>query len=119
MLGKDFSSHVGRLGRGRSYGRAVGTHHFTAERFLLVGDFYHVDFAVQMEVSACHGEGSAPLSGASLCGNTGQSLFFRVVSLSDRGIQFMAAGSVVSLKFVVNFCGSVQFFFQTVSADER
>ena len=56
------------IGRGRGNGRPVGTHHFPAERLLFVRTFYHVNFTVKPQVSACHGKRRAPLPCAGFCG---------------------------------------------------
>ncbi len=40
--------------------------------------------------------------------------FLGVIRLGDGGIQLVAAGGVVALEFVINFCGVSAIFFQTI-----
>ena len=118
-FGKNLAADLGFVGRRGRDVRAVGTHHFTAEGLLFVGNLNHENLAVETEVCAGHRESRAPLAGAGFGCDALQALLLCVVGLRDRGIQLVRAGGVVAFKFVVNLSRGLQLFFQAVSADER
>ena len=86
---------------------------------MLIRAFYHVYITVQTQVCTGHGQCRSPLSGSCLCSYAFQALFLGVISLCNSGIQFVASGSIISLKFVVNFCRSIQCFFKAISPYQR
>lgn len=86
---------------------------------MFIRDLDHVDLAIKVKVGAGHRQCRTPLSGASLCGNALQALFFCIICLGNGGIQFMASGCIVSLKFVVNMSGRIQCFFKTICSYKR
>ena len=55
-----------RGGRRRSHAGSISTHNLSAEWFLFIRYFYHINLAVQIKISARHGKSCSPLSGASL-----------------------------------------------------
>ena len=119
MFGKDLSADRRSL-RGRGSNRStIGAHDFAAVGLLFVRDLDHEDFADQIKVGACHGKRRAPLPCPRFRGNALQALFLCVVRLGDSRVEFVAAGSVVAFKFVIDVGGRVQGLFQIVGADER
>ena len=119
MLREDLLSDFRRHGRGRCHGCSVRAHDLASERLLLVGDLDHIDLAVQLKISACHGERRSPLSGSGLCSHAAKALLFCVVSLRDRGIQLVRARCVVSLELIIDLCRRVELLLKAVRADER
>ena len=91
MLGKNLPSDSSGLTWRRGHFGTVGAHHFPAERLLLVGAFDHVDLTVKPEIGAGHGQGSAPLTGTGLCGNSFKSLLLGIIDLGDGGVELVAA----------------------------
>ena len=116
---EDLAADVGGHRRGGSDVGAVGAHDLTAEGFLLIADFDHVYLTVEAEVSAGHRQGSAPLAGSGLCRDALEALLLRVVGLSDRGVQLMAAGGVVAFKLVVDLRGGTERLLEAVGTDQR
>ena len=119
MLRKDLAADRCRIGRGGRYAGAVGTHDLAAERFLFIGDLYHINFTVKIQISARHGKGGTPLAGTCFGGHAFETLILRVERLCDRGVELVAAAGVVAFIFVVDLRRCAELFFQTVSADER
>ena len=103
MLCKNLSADGGGHTGGRGNSCAIGFHNFPAEGFLLIGNFYHIDQAVQAEIGACHGQSGPPLTGAGFRRNAGQSLLFCVIGLGDGGIELVASACIVAFKFIINF----------------
>ena len=118
MLRQDGLADVGLHGGGGGDRGAVGPHDLPAEGLLLVADLHHVDLAVQAQVSAGHGEGRAPLTGAGLGGDAFEALLLGVVGLGDGAVQLVGAGGVIALKLVVNFRGGLELFLQAVGPDQ-
>ena len=119
MLLQNFAADLRRVRRRRSYGSSVRSHHFAAERLLFVGDLDHVYFAVEMEKRASHGQRSPPLAGTGFRCHTLKALLLRVICLRNRGVQLMAAGSIVAFKLIVNVCRRVQRLLQKFGVNER
>ena len=117
-LSINLASNIGIHGRRRRYLCTVGSHDLAAEGLLLIGAFYHVYLAVQSEIGACHGKCGTPLTGAGLSRHALQALLLSVISLSDCGIQLVAAGGVVTLELVIDMCGCLKFFLQAVSTNQ-
>ena len=119
MLRQDLSSHFCCFRGRRRHTGAICAHYFPAEWFLLIGHFYHKDFAVQSQICACHRQSRSPLSCSCFRSNSFQTLFLCVVCLCDSGIQFMAPACIISLKFIINLCRRLEFFFQAVCPYQR
>ena len=114
VLCQDLSAHLRGVAGGGGDGGSVSSHNLSAEGFLLIGDFYHVDQAVQAQVGAGHGQGGAPLSRAGFCGDAFQSLLLGIVGLGDGGVELMASAGVVSLKFIVDLRRGLKLLLQAV-----
>ena len=119
MLSQDLLADVGGLGGGGGHACAVDSHDLTAEGLLLIGDLDHVDLAVQIEVGARHGQRGAPLTCAGLGGDALEALLLCVISLSDGGIQLVAAADVVALELVVDLRRGLELFLKAVSSHQR
>ena len=116
---EDFFADVGRVGRRRDDFGTVGAHDFTTERFLFVANLDHINNQVEIEISTCHGERRAPLTCTGFGRNALEALFFGVVCLGNGGIELVRSARVVAFEFVIDMCGSAEFFFETIGADER
>ena len=66
-----------------------------------------------------HRQRRTPLSCAGFGGQRLEFLLFRIIYLRRRGIELVAAGSVVALKFVVDFRRRIQRLFEIVRPDKR
>ena len=119
MCLQDFPADFCCLRWGRGDGSTVCPHHFPAERLLLIGNLHHENLQIQAQVSAGHGQGSTPLAGTGLCGDTGQALLLRIVCLGDGGIQLVAAAGVVAFELIVDVRRCTQLLLQAVSPDQR
>ncbi len=115
----DLPADVCIHGRRRRDFCTICPHHFAPERFLLVRNFYHIYLTVQVKVGTCHRESCSPLPGAGLGRYAFQALLLCIVSLGDGRVEFMAARSIITFKFVIDMCRGVQRFFQTVSSRQR
>ena len=98
---------------------AIGAHDLAAEGLLLIRALDHEDLQVKAQIRASHGKGCAPLPGARLGRNALEALLLGIVRLRDSGVQFVTAGCIVALKFVIDFRRGAEFFFQTVCAHQR
>ena len=107
MLDEDFASDFRSIAGRRCDCGAVCPHDFPAERFLLIGNFYHVYETVQIEIGTCHRECGAPLSCTGFGGDTFQSLFLGIISLGNGGIELVAAACIVSFEFIIDFSRSL------------
>ena len=114
MLSKNLPANLCCRGRGRCHLRSIGSHDLSSEWLLLIGDLYHIDLAVQSQISACHGQRGSPLTCSGLRCDTLKSLLLRVIRLCDRRIKLMAAACIVSLKLIINLRGCSQRLLQTV-----
>ena len=114
VLGQDLAAHVGGHAGAGGHRGTVGAHDLAAEGLLLIADLDHVHLAVQPEITAGHGKGSAPLACARLGGHALQALLFGVVGLSDGAVQLVTAAGVVALELVVDPGRGAQSFFQPV-----
>ena len=113
-----FSAVLGVLcGGGVDLG-APGVHERAAVGFLVVGDFDHVNGALDAEHLAGHGEGGTPLSGAGFGGESFDAGLFVVVGLSDGGVGFVGAGRAGTFVFVVDVGGCVEGLFESYGAAE-
>ena len=65
------------------------------------------------------GEGRAPLAGAGLGGDGGQSLLGRVVGLGQSGVQLVGAGGVVALELVEDLGRGAERLLEVVGTAER
>ena len=106
-------------GGGRGYGCAIGTHDLAAEGLLLIGNLNHVYVAVQTQICTRHGKRCAPLPCAGFCCHALQALLLCIIRLRDGRIQLMAATGVIALELIINLCGCLQFFFQTICTNQR
>ena len=118
-FGVDLLADVGRHGRGRGHGGAVGAHDFAAERFLFVGNLHHIDLAVNAEECRGHREGGTPLAGTRFGGHALEALLLGVIGLSDGGVELVGARGVVAFKLVVDVSRSAESLFEEVGADQR
>ncbi len=119
VLFEDRASDVRRIGRRRCNRCAVCTHNFTAERLLLVGNLNHIDFAIEIKVRASHGKSCTPLASTCLGGNTLEALLLSVVSLCDRGVQFMGTAGVITFELIVDLRRSSELLLKEVSTYQR
>ena len=119
MSFQDLPSDLRRHGRRRGDRCTIGPHDFTAEGLLLIGNLDHVDFAVQSEERACHGESGPPLTGAGLSRHALEALLLRIISLCDRRIEFVASRSIVSFEFVIDMCRSIQRLLKEGGVGQR
>ena len=115
IFGQDFSPRFRPIRRRGEYIGAEGFHNVLSERFLVIRNFYHIHFQIQTKVGARFGQGSSPLSRSGFRGNPFQPLLFRVISLGHSGVQLVAAGSIVSFKFIIDLRRRIQRFFQIIS----
>ena len=107
------------VGRRRCDGSAVGAHHFAAERLLLITDFDHVYFAVEVKIGAGHGKRRTPLACAGLGRDAFEALFLGVISLRYSGVELVAAAGVVAFELIVDVRRGLQLLLEAVSADQR
>ena len=118
MLLQYLPSHFGGHRWGGGDAGAVSTHYFTTEGLLLIGALDHIYLAVQAQIGAGHGQGSAPLTGTGLGSDTLQTLVLGVIGLGDGGVQLVGAGGVVAFKLVVDLGRGLELLLQAVGADQ-
>ena len=119
VLSEDLASDICCVGRRRRDGSAVGAHHFAAERLLLITDFDHVYFAVEVKIGAGHGKRRTPLACAGLGRDAFEALFLGVISLRYSGVELVAAAGVVAFELIVDVRRGLQLLLEAVSADQR
>ena len=99
--------------------RVVRLHDRFAVGFLLRRALHHEHMQVEPEKTACHRQRGAPLTGARLGGEAGQTLLLGVVGLRDGGVELVGAGRVVALEFVVDLGGRAQRLLEELGMHQR
>ncbi len=95
-----------------------GFHHRAAIGLLIVADFHHVDFALEVEERAGKAEGGAPLAGAGLGGEALYPFLLVVIGLRDGGVRLVGAGRADAFVFVVDARGGIEGLLQAAGAKE-